>query len=104
MARSSSPRAKISRGVPSIATRPWFITITRPAREATSSIEWLTITIVVPASRCSARISPRISSRPRGSSPAQGSSSTSTCGSMASTPAIATRRICPPESSKTDRS
>ena len=80
------------------------MTITRSASEATSSIEWLTITMVVPASSCSRLIRPRISSRPRGSRPAHGSSSTSTCGSIASTPAMATRRIWPPESSKTERS
>ncbi len=40
------------------------------------------------------------SSRPFGSSPAAGSSMTMTSGFMASTPAKATRRCCPPESSK----
>ena len=56
-----------------------------------------------PDSRCRSLMSPKISSRPFGSRPAHGSSSTSVCGSIASTPAIATRRICPPESSKTER-
>ena len=79
------------------------MTMTRSASAATSSIEWLTITIVAPDSRCRSLISPKISSRPRGSRPAQGSSSTSVCGSIAKTPAIATLRICPPESSKTER-
>ena len=37
------------------------MTITRSASEATSSIEWLTITMVVPASSCSFLIKPRIS-------------------------------------------
>ena len=42
--------------------------------------------------------------RPAGSSPAVGSSSTSTWGSIAMTPARATRRFWPPESSKGDLS
>ena len=39
---------------------------------------------------------------PFGSKPAVGSSSTSTSGLMASTPAIATRRFCPPDKSNGD--
>ena len=42
--------------------------------------------------------------RPLGSNPAVGSSKTNTSGFMAITPAIATRRICPPDNSKGDRS
>ncbi len=64
-----------------------------------SSIEWLTSTVVAPVWRWYSLIWPRIVSRPSGSSPAAGSSSTSSFGSIASTPAMATRRFCPPESS-----
>ena len=64
-----------------------------------SAVEWEIITTVVP-SRCRRLISESRKLRARGSRPAVGSSSTSTLGRMAKTPASATRRICPPENSK----
>ena len=64
-------------------------------------MEWVTITTVVPPS-WTPWIKRRSSSRPAGSRPAAGSSSTSVPGLIANTPAMATRRFWPPESSKGD--
>ncbi len=74
--------------------RPRSITITRSASSA-SSIKCVTCTSVVPAA-ASRPMTRRIASRPRTSSSDEGSSSTSTCGSMASAPAMHTRCRCPP--------
>ena len=60
---------------------------------------WDTMATVRPPA-CRPAIRLRNSSRAWGSSPATGSSRTSVEGSMARTPANATRRCCPPESSK----
>ena len=59
---------------------------------------------VSPDLSCISFISPRISSRPAGSSPAVGSSRIMTSGRIAMTPAIAARRFCPPESSNGEAS
>ena len=48
------------------------------------------------------RMLPKMDSTPSGSRPAVGSSRMSTLGSMAITPAMATRRFWPPDSSKGD--
>ena len=45
----------------------------------------------------------RMLAAPAGSNPAVGSSRINTLGSMAMTPAMATRRFCPPESSEGER-
>ena len=83
-----------SSGAPSSATRPRSITITRSAASA-SSIKCVTCTSVVPAA-ASRPMTRMMASRPRTSSSDDGSSSTSTCGSMASAPAMHTRCRCPP--------
>ena len=101
MPRSSASWRKTSPGTASKATRPWFKTIRRPQKRAASSMEWVTMTTVTPLSWMP-WMSVKSSSRPAGSRPAAGSSSTSVPGFIASTPAMATRRFCPPESSKGD--
>ena len=93
---SSSARVRISSGVPSMATRPARNTATRSA-SAASSIKCVIITIVMPRS-CNARQAFMRPLRPRGSSIEDASSKMSTRGSMASTPASATRCFWPPES------
>ena len=60
--------------------------------------------IVMFFSRCRRSNISIISLRPCGSKPAVGSSKTKTSGSIAKTPAIATRRIWPPERSNGERS
>ncbi|MPN42130.1 hypothetical protein SDC9_189686 [bioreactor metagenome] len=103
-ATSSSARAKIWAVVSSMAISPPCNTSTRSAYFAISSIEWLTSTIVAPVCLWYSFTWLKIISRPSGSRPAAGSSSTSTSGRMASTPAMAARRFCPPESSNGERS
>ena len=97
-------REKTSRGVPVITSSPRLITTSRVASVEMSSMLWLTMMTVSPPAACSSRIILRMLFRPAGSSPAVGSSRMSTRGCMASTPAMATRRICPPLSSKGERS
>ncbi len=93
---STSVRASTSAGVPPRTTVPRSSTHTRSA-SAASSMKWVIMTTVMPRplSSLHTRISPL---RPRGSSMADASSSTSTFGCMANTPAMATRCFCPPDS------
>ena len=86
-------------GVPWRTISPSLSTTTRSHIAAKSSMLCDTMTIVVPC-LCSWAMSSRNSRRATGSRPATGSSSTSASGVMASTPAKATRRCWPPESSK----
>ena len=83
-----------SDGVPSSTMRPAHMTTTRSASSA-SSMKWVTWTSVAPAA-ARRPITRMIASRPRTSRSEDGSSSTSTCGSMASAPAMHTRCRCPP--------
>ena len=99
---SASAWANTSAGVPSMRIWADFKTKIRPAFRAISSMLWLTRITVVRRLRWKSRMLAIRFSRPAGSRPAVGSSSTSTSGSMASTPARAARRFCPPESSKGD--
>ena len=99
MARSSSPWAKTSAGAPKANWRPSLSTSTWSDRRARSSMLCDTMATVRPPA-CSSSMRSRNSSRATGSRPATGSSSTRMRGSMASTPANATRRCCPPDSSK----
>ena len=84
-----------------MATCPSFMTMTRSALSA-SAMWWVMSTTVMPLSRFSRRTVSMTSRRPAGSSIAVASSSTMHSGSMAMTPAMATRRFCPPESAKGD--
>ncbi len=63
-----------------------------------SSWSCVTSTVVMPSSRCTARMVRRSSSRILASSAPKGSSSSSTCGLCASARATATRCCWPPES------
>ncbi len=97
--KSSSSSAKTSAGVPFRTSSPLFITSTLPAYSARLSMLCEIIKIVMPTS-FRLRVSCIKLSRPIGSSPAMGSSMMRIEGSIASTPAIATLRFCPPESEK----
>ena len=100
---SSSAWVNTCAGGASMASLEPFITSRRSVSRATSSMEWETIMMVAFfALRDRRWILPRISERPTGSRPAVGSSRMRTSGSMAMTPAMATRRFWPPESSKGD--
>ena len=78
------------------------MTTMRSTFRAISSMEWLTRMTVLPFCLWYERSWAKMASRPRGSNPAVGSSRIKTLGSIAMTPAMATRRFCPPESSKGD--
>ena len=80
-----------------MAASPSFITMTRSASSA-SAMWWVMSTTVMPRSRFSRWMVSSTSRRPWGSSIAVASSSTMHSGSMAMTPAMATRCFCPPES------
>ena len=104
MARSSSPWTKTSPGVPSKGSRP-SLTTYEPVHTPGNLIHGVGHQNDggVPAYRGYSRIFSRMASRPRGSSPAVGSSKISTLGSMA----MHARRwppgaSGPPESSKGD--
>ena len=71
---------------------------TRSATESASSWSWVTSTAVVPARRKISWTSARTLARRCASSEANGSSSRTTAGSMASARASATRCCWPPES------
>ena len=90
-------RAKTSRGAPSRIAFPSCMAMTRSPRSA-SSMKCVTSTTVSPLSRWSRSTVSMTSRRPPGSSMAVGSSMSSTSGSMARAPAMATRCFCPPES------
>ena len=101
---SSGARAKTFSTVSYMAIFLLLITRTRLAYLAMSSMLWDTSSTVVPVFLWYSFTSLRMSSRPSGSRPAAGSSSTRMRGFMAITPATATRRFWPPESSKGLRS
>ena len=82
-------------GAPSAASRPRCKTSIRLARSATSPSRCSATIRVMPAA-CRRRNRSRNCSAPAASRKANGSSSTSSCGSMASTPASATR-CCSPQ-------
>ena len=88
-----SSSANISLGVPDARILPSAMTTRRVARRAISSMLWETMTMVTFSRAWSSSSMVRMRSRPRGSRPAVGSSRIRTDGFMASTPAMATRRI-----------
>src|SRR5918994_2831218 len=87
-----------SRAVAACSILPWFITTTRSASAIASS--WLCVTWMklMPSRVCSAFSSSRIFTRRKGSRADNGSSSSSTCGSVIRARASATRCCWPPES------
>ena len=84
--------------LPTCSMRPPFITTTRSASSSASSWSWVTKTWSAPISSCSRRSQRRSSLRTLASSAPNGSSSSSTRGSIASARASATRWRWPPES------
>ena len=88
------PRA----AVPACSIRPSFITTIESASAIASSWPWVTWMKLMPSSRCRRFSSSRILTRRNGSSADSGSSSSSTCGSVISARASATRCCWPPES------
>ena len=97
MRRSSSPRAKTSCGVPSIARWPWSSTATRLQYSDSSATFCSMTTTVTP---CDSLMWRKVSNTRRdeaGSSAAVGSSSTSTRGRSARIAAMATFCFWPPE-------
>ena len=93
--RTPPPPCPASQGAPARAPA------TRPAWRATSSIECETMMIAQPVSPRRRSSSARMARRPRGSSPAIGSSSARYLGRMARMPASAARRFSPPEEGRT---
>ena len=77
--------------------RPLFITTTRSASSSASSWSWVTKMVVKPVSSCSWRSQRRSSMRTLASSAPNGSSSSSTVGSIAIARASATRWRWPPD-------
>ena len=97
--RSGWPGSRTARpGRRAARAGPAFITPTRSATASASSWSWVTNSVVVPTSSWTRRISSRSWARTLASSADSGSSSSSTCGSMASARASATRCCWPPES------
>src|SRR5581483_6450914 len=97
-------RRYTSSGVPSCSMRPSFITAMRSAIDIASSWSCVTSTVVMPYSWCSRLTSICMSSRRFLSSAPNGSSSSSTFGSMARQRASAMRCCWPPESWRGSRS
>ena len=97
IARSSSPCAKTSCGVPSKATRPFSITTTRAQYSLSSATFCSMTTIVMPMRSLTWRRMSKTWRELAGSSAAVGSSSTSTRGSSARIAAMATFCFWPPE-------
>ena len=94
---SSSLRENISSGAPSMTTSPRCMTIALSACSA-SSMKWVMRMTVIPCSRLSFLMTDITSRRPFGSSMAVDSSKIMIFGRMASTPAMAMRCFCPPDS------
>ena len=91
-------------GDPNCSSRPWLSTATRSAMDSASSWSWVTMSVVMPETRCSRFTSICMSSRRFLSSAAKGSSSSRIDGSIASARASATRCCWPPESWRGRRS
>ena len=89
---------KTSRAVAACSILPWFITTTRSASAIASSWLWVTWMKLMPSRVCRLFSSSRMRTRRKGSSADNGSSSSSTCGSVISARASATRCCWPPES------
>ncbi len=101
--RTNSVLENTSLGEPSATTFPASNTISLWQSLATSSMLWDTKITVIPL-LCISLTVDKTPSRPFGSNPAAGSSRMSTFGFMDTTPAMATRLSCPPDSSKGDLS
>ena len=91
-----------SSAVPCHATRPAASSTTSSTTRSHSPTSWLMTTAAAPAS-ARRRTTACSWSRPSASRPFVGSSSTYAPGRMATTPASATRRRCPPERAKGER-
>ena len=99
---SVSLSANTSAGRSSNIFFPSSSTMIRSAYSARSSILCETSKTPIPCSRLIRRIRSNISRFPAASNPAAGSSNMIYSGCIASTPAIATRRFCPPDSCNGD--